>query len=362
MAIVGCGVISATHADAIRQLPETELVACCDIVNAKAATFAKKYDLTQSKAYVSLDELLLDPAVDAICVCTPSGLHADVAVPALLAGKHVVIEKPADVSMEACARISAAQQRSGCVATVISQHRFDAASQFAHGVVDRGELGALVLAQAEIKWYRTQDYYDSGDWRGTWALDGGGCLMNQGVHTVDLLRWLGGPVETVYAQARTAAHLRIETEDVVCATLTFKSGAIGTVVASTAAYPGFSATLALHGTNGSVVISGDMLQSAQFKSVPASACDEPAITGTVASHALQVAQGGTKAAEAVKQVSASSDPGALWGDAHKAQLADFVRAVRHGASPLITVNDGTQAVELILAIYESARTGQVVTL
>ena len=195
--------------------------------------------------------------MDAVSICAPSGLHADLGVRALRAGKHVVVEKPMDVSLAACDRLLAAQRESGKTLAVISQHRFDFASITVKDALDAGTLGPLVFAEARVPWYRTQEYYDSGDWRGTWALDGGGALMNQGVHTADLLRWLCGPVETVYAQARTLAHERIEVEDVVAATVTFANGAIATLSASTALYPGFAVRLSVHGTEGSAIIEGD---------------------------------------------------------------------------------------------------------
>jgi len=228
-----------------------------------------------------------------------------------------------------------------------------------HATLARGELGTLVLAVARVPWYRTQEYYDSGDWRGTWALDGGGCLMNQGVHTVDLLLWLAGPVKSVYAQMRTAAHERIEVEDVVTATLSFANGAVGSLMATTSAYPGFATYLGLHGTQGSAVIEGDELKLLAIKG-------RETVHGQGAtSHALQVATGGTKAATA-HAAAIPPTPAATgawtWGDAHREQFADFIRAVRTGGEPLVDGVVGRAAVALINAIYESARTGRVVTL
>jgi UDP-N-acetyl-2-amino-2-deoxyglucuronate dehydrogenase len=357
-ALVGCGAIAPTQAKALAALPgDARLTHCCDINPSLAEKFAAEFGLKTA----SFDEILADPSIDAVTICTPSGLHAALGTRALAAGKHVVIEKPMEITPAACEPLLAAQRASGRKLAVISQHRFDPSSQQVRAALDRGELGRLILTEARVPWYRTQDYYDSGDWRGTWALDGGGCLMNQGVHTVDLMLWLAGPVKTVYAQMRTAGHERIEVEDAVCATLTFANGAIGNLLATTCAHPGFPAYLGLHGTHGSALIEGDELKTFAIRG-------RETIHGQSATaHALQVATGGTKSATAHASAAAIPDapvaPGAWsWGDAHRAQFADFIRAVRTGGTPLVDGVAGRSAVTLINAVYESARTGRVVTL
>lgn len=353
-AIVGCGSIAPTHARALAALPgDARLVACCDLNAPLAASFAAQFGLKTA----TFDEILADPAIDVVTFCTPSGLHAELGARALAAGKQVVIEKPMEITAAACEPLLAAQRASGRKLAIISQHRFDPASQLVHATLARGELGALVLAEARVPWHRTQDYYDSGDWRGTWALDGGGCLMNQGVHTVDLLLWLAGPVKSVYAQMRTAAHERIEVEDVVTATLAFANGAVGTLMATTSAYPGFPAYLGLHGTRGSAVIEGDELKLLAIKG------RETVHGQSATAHALQVATGGTKSASAHATAipATPAAPGAwAWGDAHREQFADFIRAVRTGEQPLVDGVAGRAAVALINAVYESARTGRAV--
>lgn len=359
--IVGCGTISATHAGAIAGLYGAHLAACCDIIPERAEAFARDHGIPAEHVHYNVASLLEDSVVDVVSVCTPSGVHADVARQALRAGRPTIIEKPMDVSVAACEALIEVQRQTGLPLGVISQHRFDAASLQARKLIDDGALGRLFLVEAQIKWHRAQEYYDSGDWRGTWALDGGGALMNQGVHTVDLMRWLCGPVVSVYAVARTAAHQRIEVEDVVCATLTFANGAIGNLVASTAAYPGFPATLSVHGDSGSIVISGDVMETVVTKA----GVDERG-QHLMAEHAIQVAQGGTKTAESLKAEPIASpqddDTATKWGDAHEAQLADFVAAVREGRAPVVDGVAGLQAVQVVCAVYESARTGQMVTL
>ena len=346
--IVGCGVISETHAQSLSQLlpHQVQLEACVDVVAERAEALAQKYGVRAA----TLADVLNDPDIDAVSVCTPSGLHAEVGVQALAAGKHVILEKPMDVSVAACDALIAAQAGSGKRLAVVSQHRFDPSTKALRTAVDSGVLGKIIGADVRVPWYRTQEYYDSGDWRGTWALDGGGCLINQGVHTLDLMLWLCGPVETVYAQARTAAHERIEVEDIITATLSFRNGAVGSLFASTAAYPGFPARLAVYGDAGSAVIEGDALASMASR-------DGEALTGDApVAHAVQVAMGGTRAA--LNDTSAS--PAIAWGDAHREQILDFVDACRNDRAPLLDGAGGRLAVATINAIYESARTGNVI--
>jgi len=247
---------------------------------------------------------------------------------------------------------------------VISQHRFDSATVAVREAITSGYLGRIIGADVRVPWYRTQDYYDSGDWRGTWELDGGGCLMNQGVHTVDLMLSLCGPVQSVYAQARTSAHDRIAVEDIISATLTFESGAIGSIMASTATYPGYPARLAVYGDRGSAIIEGDSLAALSSMNED-SQSDTGTQTGSEAhlpslpaDHALRVASGGTRAALAT----AASDPNLAWGDGHREQIRDFVRCCREGGNAAVDGVAGRLAVATITAIYESARTDAPVIL
>jgi predicted dehydrogenase len=284
-------------------------------------------------------------------------MHADHAVAALRAGKHAVVEKPMDVTLDACDRLIAAECETGRRLAIISQHRWDAASRTVKQAIEEGKLGRIVYADATVKWWRTQEYYDSGDWRGTWKWDGGGALMNQGVHTVDLLQWLAGGVRSLYAQTRTAAHERIEVEDVAVAALTFANGAVGTITATTAAYKGFPVRIDIYGTDGTAILEGDRLKALTLKSGEEYQSEE------AAAHALSVAQGGTASVkdEAVQR-SAAAAQGAVWGDAHRAQIEDFIRAVRTNTKPLIDGRAGRKPLEIILGVYQSQRTGQPVTL
>jgi predicted dehydrogenase len=355
--IIGCGTIGPTHAGALAQIPNVSIAAVCDPIRDRAERMAAKFNV--ARVYDGHRALIEDPELDAVCVCTPSGMHADIAVEALRAGRHVIVEKPMDVSLEACDRLIAAEDSSGKVLSIISQHRFDRASQIVKEAIDSGRLGKIVLADASVKWWRTQAYYDSGDWRGTWAMDGGGALMNQGVHTVDLLQWLAGGVHSLWAQTRTAAHERIEVEDIAVAALRFSNGAAGTLTATTAAYEGFPVRIDIFGTKGTAIIEGDRLKMLRFKSGETFESEE------AAAHALSVASGGTASVRdeaATGRATTAADPGAVWGDAHRIQFEDFLRAIRTGAKPLIDGRAGKRPIEIILGVYQSARTGDPVVL
>ena len=368
--VVGCGSIGPTHMGAIRQIVDAELVAVADVVAERAEAAAQRNEV--GRVYSGpdcLDALLGDPEIDAVCLCTPSGLHADGAVRALHAGKHVVVEKPMDVSLDACDRMIRAEAETGRTLTIISQHRFDAATQLLKTYIDEGRLGRIVLADASVKWWRTQAYYDSGDWRGTWAMDGGGALMNQGVHSVDVLQWLVGGVASLFAQTRTLAHERIEVEDTAVVALAYENGAIGTLTATTAAWEGYPVRLDIYGTEGSAILEGDRLKRLTLKSGESFEREESA------AHALSVARGGTAsvADQAATRLSSppsptsgatagatAADPGAVWGDAHRAQLEDFIRTIRGGGKPLIDGREGRKPIEIITAVYRSSQTGQMV--
>jgi predicted dehydrogenase len=278
--------------------------------------------------------------IDIVVVCTPTGRHGEVAIQALAAGKHVIVEKPAETTVARTDEIIEAQQKAGTLVTVISQHRFDPATETVLAAIDHGDLGRLTSGIASIDWWRGQTYYDSGDWRGSWELDGGGALMNQGVHTIDLLvAAMGRPVE-VFAYTGTLAHQRIEVEDVAVGVVRFQSGALGVLHATTAANPGLSARLAVHGDKGSAVIDNDQLVFME--------------TGTG-----ERAYGTTTTARPVP--AAGSDPGQL-SDSHRLQYLNFLAAL-DGTQPLrVDLDTNRRSIAVITGAYESARTGRPVRL
>jgi UDP-N-acetyl-2-amino-2-deoxyglucuronate dehydrogenase len=343
--IVGTGVIAAIHAAAIASLPETglpnaRLVAVTDVAAGAAATFAAAHGCG---AEPDLGALLGRPDIEVVCVCVPSGLHAEIGIRAARAGKHLVVEKPIDVSLAAADRLIDAARAAGVALTVISQHRFDPGLVELRRLIDAGALGRLVLGEASTKWYRAQAYYDSAAWRGTYTMDGGS-LMNQGVHYVDLLRWCLGPPAEVTAVCTTQAH-QIEVEDTSLAIVRFASGAVGTILSSTAAYPGFPQRLEITGTAGTVIVEdGQITHRALAADRGQAPAEAPTETGA--------GQAGAAAA----------DPAALEVASHAAQLADLLAAVDTGREPAVTGQDGRDALEIVCAVYESSRTGRAVSL
>jgi UDP-N-acetyl-2-amino-2-deoxyglucuronate dehydrogenase len=337
VAIVGCGVVGALHAQALALVPRARLRLAVDpaVGRARALATPRGADATDD-----LDAALERPDVDVVCVCVPSGRHADIGVKAARAGKHVIVEKPIDVTLAAADRLITACDSAGVVLSVMSQHRFDAGVVRLREALEAGALGRPILGDAAVKWYRTQDYYDSAAWRGTWQLDGGGALMNQGIHSVDLLRWLLGPVDTVSARTATAAH-SIEVEDVVVATVAFASGALGTVVATTAAYPGLPERLEVTGTRGTVVLEAGNVIAWSVEG-----------DGAAPAGARFPAAGPTGA----------TDPAAIAVQAHAAQLDDVITAVVERRAPAVTGRQGREALAVVLAIYASATTGRQVAM
>ena len=336
--IIGAGVIGPTHAAAIASLPDALVAAVSDPIEERARKLADQYG---AAAYDDPQAMLQREGLDVVCVCTPSGEHGAHAATAMRAGCHVVVEKPLEITVERIDALLDVQRETRRKLAVISQHRFDPASVRVQGLVRDGALGMLVLGNALVPWWRTQGYYDSGAWRGTWALDGGGVLMNQSIHSVDLLQWLMGPVRSLYAYTGTLAH-RMETEDVAVAVLRFESGALGTIAATTGAYPGTGTRIEVFGDRGSAVIEADALGYLHL------AGDETSIG----------AQGGAPSAGG----GTASDPAALSHNTHALQIADLIRTIREDGTPLVDGLAGRHPVAIIRGIYEAARTGKEVIL
>lgn len=340
--IVGCGMIARFHARAIAEVPGAKLIGCSSRTMESAEKFAAE---TGCHAYAGLPELLADPAVQIVTICTPSGDHLEPAVAAMRAGRHVLVEKPLEITTARCDRLIAVAREQGVLLGTIFPSRFQSCWQVLRRAIQSGRFGTLTLGDAYVKWFRTQQYYDSGAWRGTWALDGGGALMNQAIHTVDLLLWLMGDVAAVSAFTTTRGHQRIEVEDVAVASLRFKSGALGVIEATTSSFPGQLKRIEIHGTTGSAVVEENEIRHWEFSSVDAS--DEQVRRDLAR---LAINTGG------------ASDPKAIGHDGHRAQFQDFAAAVRSGTMPAIDGREGRRSVELIAAIYRAAQTGRVVEL
>jgi predicted dehydrogenase len=299
----------------------------------------------QINAYNDMRAFLADSQLDVVSICTPSGAHMEPALAAARAGKHVIVEKPLEITLKRCDRIIDACRKSGVVLATIFPSRFHKCNQLLKQAIDEGRFGRLTLGDAYVKWFRTQEYYDSGAWRGTWDLDGGGALMNQAIHSIDLLTWLMGPVAEVSAHTATLAHERIEVEDVATATLRFQNGALGVVEATTAAFPGSLKKIEVHGSHGSAAIEEEDIKVWQF------AKPKTGDKKILRDFAAATATGG-----------GASDPAAIGHAAHALLFKDFVQAIRTGTQPAIDGNEGRRSVEIILAIYKSAETQKSIQL
>lgn len=357
VAITGCGVIGRTHAVALQEFPETSIVALVDAIPDAAETlaaFIEKSGRPRPAVYTTIAEAFAAEDIDLVALATPSGLHIQHGLEVLAAGKHVIIEKPLDVDLSRAQEIEAAAQaaaRHGVVASVISQHRFDQASVAVADAVDKGRFGRLTSAIASVAWWRSQGYYDSGDWRGTWSMDGGGALMNQGVHTVDLLLWfMGRPVE-IHARTARLAHDRIEVEDTAVATVTFENGGLAILHATTAAYPGLTVRVQLMGSEGSAVVDNDRLE--YFHSADA----------TSESSDMGLQGGGNQAEQELAKYPAedyeAKDP-TVYPAGHVRQYRDILGAIAEGRAPGVTVSDAVNALATVRAVYVSATLNQPV--
>lgn len=339
MTVIGAGNIAAAHIDAITRTPEAHLVGIASRTPAKAHALAGRHGV---RAFDSVAMAVADPETDIVAVCTPSGAHLDPALLAIAAGKHVVIEKPLEVTTARAVQIIEAAERAGVALATIFMSRFADANVFVKRAVAEGQLGPLIQGNAFVPWYRDQAYYDSGAWRGTKLMDGGGALMNQAIHQVDLLLWVLGPVEEVFAYAGTLAHERIEVEDTLVASLRFKNGALGQLSAATSLWPGRPKVLQVFGEHGFASVEDDVLVDWRTRSG-----GDAERTSVIASYG-GAATGG------------SSDPMAISFENHRRQYHDFFEALDEGRPPAIDGREGLRSLQLIEAVYRSAAERQPV--
>lgn len=336
--IVGCGVIARTHAGAIEQIEGATLYAVCDIIKEKADDFAALHGV--EKVYYNYNELLKDPAVDIVCVCVPSGLHGEVAIAAANAKKAIVCEKPMEITQEKMEAICRAVDANGVKMQCIFQRRMMPVAQEIKKLIADGRLGRIVLADAYLKYYRDQAYYDSAGWRGTWELDGGGALMNQGVHGVDLILWmLGGAVKTIFGKAKTLAR-KIEVEDTAAALLQMEGGELCVMESTTSTYPGFSTTFMIYGTEGTVAFNDEKVLRWEFLDKE----HAPACPGVG------------------EAVGGASNPIAIGNKGHVRLLSDLMEALKEDREPMIPPREAMTAVKVIRSIYESTKTGKEIHL
>ena len=340
--IVGCGMIAGFHARALADATGAELVGCVSRSAAGTAKFAEQHGC---RAFATLAEMVADANIDAISICSPSGAHLEPALAAAAAGKHVMVEKPLEITSSRCDQIIQATDQAGVKLGVTFQSRFHQASQIFKTAMQAGRFGTVTLGDAYVKWFRTQQYYDSGAWRGTWALDGGGALMNQAIHSVDLLLWLMGDVEELTGRIATMTHERIEVEDVAVATLKFKSGALGVIEATTTAFPGSLKRIEICGSGGMAVLEEEDLKQWQF------------VNETAEDEEIR-----KRMTDRTKTGGGAADPAAIGHLGHTLVFNDFVAAVREARQPLVDGREGKRSVAVIEAIYRSAKSEQPVRL
>jgi predicted dehydrogenase len=337
--IIGAGNISQTHVRAAQAIPGVTVSAVWGRSRDKAAQLAEPAGATP---YDDFARFLSHRPMDVVAIGTPSGVHADQAIAAVERGLHVIVEKPVDTSLEQVDRLIAAADTAGVKVGVFFQDRLKPDIVRLQGLIASGALGTPILGSGRVKWYRPPDYYGGSRWRGTWALDGGGALMNQAIHTVDVLQWLMGPVARVSAHAATRLH-RIEVEDTVAAAIEFTSGALGVLEATTSVYPGYPRRVEITGSEGTAIVEGDTLVALDLKNdLKNDPKNAPAAT-----------------AVAGPSISASS-PVVADASAHQRIVEDFIDAMRSNRAPVCDARSGRASVAIVQAIYRSAKEGRAI--
>lgn len=335
--IIGAGMIGHFHAKAITAMTGGTLHSVFDLRQEAAEKLAGEYGGT---AYSDMAKFLADEELEIVTVGTPSGAHLEPSLAALNAGKHVICEKPLEITLERIDQLTAAAEANGKTIAAVLNRRFHPGMDAFKKASDEGRFGTLTNASAYVKWYRDQAYYDSAGWRGTWALDGGGALMNQSIHTVDSLLYLAGPVKSVQANTACLAHERIEVEDIVVAIVEFESGARGVIECSTCTWSkdGHPARVQLSGTEGSVFLADEAFEIWDFM-------DEKPEDAEIQSTLMKGQEAGLGA----------NDPSAINFYQHQRNFEEVVNAIAEGREPTTSASEARKPVALITAIYESAQ-------
>lgn len=329
-AVIGAGNIGKIQAAALQQIPEARITVICNRGEPAGRALADKTGATWVADFA---DAVTRPDVDVVTICSPSGTHMEIAVAAAQAGKHLLVEKPIEITLARVDAILAAVAQAGVVMACVFPLRFAQGVHKAKAALAAGRLGRLTLADVFVKWYRPQSYYD-GSWRGTWAIDGGGALMNQAIHNIDLVQWLAGPVTSVMAHTATLAHT-MQTEDTAAALLTFQSGALGVIQGATSAWPGDRARVELHGDRGTIVLEEGRI--VVWKLADAAPGEEETMLN------LEQQQG-----------SGAADPTAIGYEMHRRQIVDLIEAIHQQRPPAIQGSEARRSVEIIRAIYLAA--------
>jgi UDP-N-acetyl-2-amino-2-deoxyglucuronate dehydrogenase len=332
--MIGTGAISHKHAEAYRNIG-FELTVCTDVYEPAGRKFADKYGCEFVKTY---EEICRHPKVDYVDVCTFPDFRLQPIEICVQSKKHVQVQKPISTNVATARAMIETARKGGIVLGVVSQHRFDESSQFVHKAIAQGRLGKLLECDCYVKWHRSAEYY-SRPIKGSWTTEGGGALINQAIHQLDILRWISGPLKELFGYWQLGALHKIESEDVVNAVVRYASGATGVIQASTAFWPGYTERTEFHGTKGTAIISGDKLTTWDVEN------DQ----GEPAPVSKEVASG-------------ASDPMAISLEPFERQFLDFAEAIRTGRKPLVGGEEGLQALEVVEAVYQSCRTGDKVAL
>jgi len=333
--IIGCGTISAVHAKALKKSKNGEIVSAYSRNKENLTKITNEFSID---GYTELDEFLDDPNINAVSICTPSGTHLDYAEKAAEAGKHVIIEKPIEVSLERAKKIIEVCKSNNVRLAVIYQNRFIDDVVKMKQTIEEGKLGKIFMADAYIKWYRSQEYYNSAEWRGTLELDGGGVLINQAIHTIDLLLWLAGDVEHIYAKVGTFTHSDIEGEDNAVATLKFANGALGVIEGSTSVVPAFKRKIEIHGENGTAVLEGD-----SFK-------------------LLRTEEELSQDKVETKNSGGSNPLAGFSVEPHKLQFEQIINAIINNEKTVVSGEDSLKSLGVVKAIYESSEQNKTIKL
>ncbi len=338
-AVAGLGVGMA-HVEAAVNYDKCELVAVCDLIPEKLKKVTDAHP--EVIGYLDFDEMLKNPEIDVISICLPSGIHAEFAVKALEAGKNVLVEKPIDITVEAAMKIEEARVRTGKKVGCIYQNRNHAVMKPLKEAIESGKLGRLFLGTFAVKWYREQSYYDGATcWHGTWEMDGGGSLINQAIHTLDLMQWLMDSKPVSVTSTMSINNHKIDTEDLTASIFRFENGATATFLSTTCCYPGLSTDIQLYGTKGSVELDADVLK--KWKIMGEDECDEEDMLD-------RYGRG--------NRVACAYEPGLKYG--HASMIEDMVDALIEDRDPQVVPLEAIKTVRLIECIYQSARTGETV--
>lgn len=330
--MIGCGNIAVHHMNAIAEIENAEVFGVYSADLAQGKEFSEKHNIT---AYSTLEELLSEDKISIVSICTPSGTHPDIAIKAMEAGKHVIVEKPLALTVEDCERVVAAAKKYNRKCQVICQLRFSETTRVVKEAIDSGLLGKVVNSGCYMKYYREESYYKNSNWRGTVKFDGGGALMNQGIHGVDLMIYLLGMPKSVTAVTKTLLH-DIEVEDCAAAIVTYENGGIGVIEGTTCVYPGYDRKFQICGTKGSITLCEDTIEKWDV--------DAPCPIDL----------------EAKRTHSGASDPTAINHLGHKLEYVDLINAIDNDTEVANGPEKATESVKLILSIYESSKNEKVI--